>query len=434
MMRVVYNVGIYIYFIISSPYYIFSLFTREKYRAGFRSRLGFIPKKIVKQVKGRKSIWFHAVSVGEVLAVLPLIELTKQVFPQYHIVLSTTTMTSNILARNDERTGDISVVYFPLDFPWAVKKFMSVIHPQLIVLTETEIWPNFLACAASRNIPVILANGRISPNSFKHYILIKDFFKEVVKDIALFGMQSEEYSQRIIALGAPSERVVVTGNLKYDAMKKIDTLGDGNNALRKMLNIPDDACVLVGGSTHPGEDEILIDIYTRLKTQHKKLTLIIAPRHIERAQSIKNYAIEKATKVILKTNIASQDNTIYDIIILDTIGELSKIYSISDIVFVGKSLVVGGGQNILEPAFYGNVVVYGPLMDNFKEEAAELLQGDGSVQVKDKDELENLFHSLLADSERMKVLGKNAARIVEQYRGGILDKNITLIKNMLEKR
>ncbi|MFC2149837.1 3-deoxy-D-manno-octulosonic acid transferase, partial [Candidatus Auribacterota bacterium] len=317
-------------------------------------------------------------------------------------------------------------------FRWAVKKVARMIDPRLIVLTETELWPNFLNYAESAGVPVVIINGRISPSSYRSYRIIRNFFSRFTGAVKVFGMQSEEYRKRIIDLGVDAGKVVVSGNIKYDAIK-IEKLSETElRDLKSEIGLPPANKVIVGGSTHSGEEEILIDIFLKMRKSYKDLSLIIAPRNIERAPSVNNLAKAKGLSAVLKTGLGENKEFNYDVIILDTIGELSRIYAIADAVFVGKSLTASGGQNILEPARWGKAVIFGPNMDNFVEEANALLEGRGAIQVSDANGLELAVKELLEKPDQIEAIGRNAANVVERFRVGIIERNMSLVKENLE--
>jgi 3-deoxy-D-manno-octulosonic-acid transferase len=433
MMWIIYNIGIYFYFILLSPFFLFSLFTREKYRAGLLSRLGFYHAALKEKCAGKKVLWFHAVSVGEVLAVLPLIDAVRIALPDHTVLLSTTTMASNRLAAERAAEKGVELIYFPLDFPWAVRRLIDAAGPRLIILTETELWPNFLRCAARKDIPMVLVNGRISPRSFKSYRRIRSFFCDFTRGIQIFGMQSELYRDNIKALGISDSRIVISGNIKYEALGHGQAAPADAGVLKAALGIPAGSRVLFGGSTHPGEEAILIDLFLSLRKKNGDLSLFIAPRHIERAPAVVQLAREKGLRASVKTGLTAGTADGREVIVLDTIGELSKLYAVGDIVFVGKSMTASGGQNILEPARLGKAVLFGPHMENFQDEARALLSSGGAAQVRDGQELERVCAGLLADPARAREMGEKGARTVEAYREGVLSRNVSLITEAVKR-
>ncbi len=431
-MWIIYNAGIYIYFILLLPYYLVNLLFREKYRAGLFSRFSMNAARVAEACQGTKTMWFHAVSVGEVLAVLPLIDAVQAKYPDYMIVLSTTTLASNRLAAARVSQNKIQVIYFPLDFTWAVRRMIDAVHPELIVLTETELWPNFLRCARQCFIPVVLVNGRISPASFKSYYAIRRFFCDFVQGITIFGMQSELYRDNIVKLGVDPSRVVIAGNLKYEAMGRGQEAKPEPRGLRSELGIPPDSVVIFGGSTHQGEEEILLDHFVSLRKKRDHVFLCLAPRHIERVQGIVGAAQQRGLRIERRSALQRAEHSPYDVMVLDTIGELSRLYATADVVFVGKSLSASGGQNILEPARWGKAVVFGPHMDNFQDEARVLIDGGGAVQVQDAAALGRVLDELTDDADRMKRMGASAAAVVDRYRGGVLEKNLSIIATAMQ--
>jgi len=418
-MKLLYNVFLYIFFIIFSPFYIFKLLTSEKYRVGLLFRLGFIPK-----MPENKKILVHAVSVGEFLGAVSFIYALKDTFPDYEILVSTTTLTSNRIAR--KKIGNsFKVLYFPLDFSWAVYRFFNRVSPSSVILVETELWPNFLWAALKRKIPVVVINGRISEHSYKNYSKFKAFFINMCRGIKLWSVQFDRDKDRLVNLGICAENIAVNGSIKFDSAI------EASKSARRIFEINPEYSILVGGSTHSGEEKILIDIYRDIKPAFKNLILVIAPRHIERVNEIQNIAENCGLKCVKRSSFTNYvDIAQYDVILIDTMGELMSIYAMANIVFIGKSLVKGGGQNLLEPAGLGKAVICGPLMGNFLDITLWLIENKGIIQVQNVNELKHAIVDLLNNPNKCDMLGKRAHDLVIGASGAV-ERNIELVKKIL---
>ncbi len=393
--------------------------TKGKYKKGLRQRLGFIP-----ELKNEDFIWVHAVSVGEVIAASPIIDAIRKRFPKYSFLISTVTDTGQDMARK-AISNPKEIIYFPLDFKWIVNKVLKSIKPKLLIMVETELWPNFIRETKKREIPLAVVNGRISPGSFKGYRVIKPFLKRVLSNIDLFCMQSELDKERIIFLGAPEEKVHTMGNVKFDGLK---TKVSDREKLTKELKISSKDLILVAGSTHPKEEEIILDIYQKAKEEFPSLRLILAPRHPERIPEVEAICKSRNLTYVRRSQVAGRRP---QVILLDTIGELAKVYSLATVVFVGGSLVPIGGHNILEPAALGKVPLFGPYMHNFTESARLLLGGRGGIHLRDKGELLEKTLSLLKDTKEREGLGERAQRIVKEHQGAS-GRTVELIGKLLE--
>ena len=418
-MYLLYSIFLFLFLLFSSPYFLFRMVTKGKYKKGLKQRLGLIPR-----LKGRDIIWVHAVSVGEVIAASPIIDAIRKRFPKYSFLISTVTDTGQDMARK-AISNPKEIIYFPLDFKWIVNKVLKSIKPKLLIMVETELWPNFIRETKKREIPLAVVNGRISPGSFKGYRVIKPFLKRVLSNIDLFCMQSELDKERIIFLGAPEEKVHTMGNVKFDGLK---TKVSDREKLTKELKISSKDLILVAGSTHPKEEEIILDIYQKAKEEFPSLRLILAPRHPERIPEVEAICKSRNLTYVRRSQVAGRRP---QVILLDTIGELAKVYSLATVVFVGGSLVPIGGHNILEPAALGKVPLFGPYMHNFVESARLLLEGKGGIQVKDKEELLERILNLLKNAKEIKELGINAQRIVKEHQGAS-EKTVELIGKLLE--
>jgi len=356
-----------------------------------------------------RPIWIHAVSVGEVKAAKNIYVLLKKSFPDKDIIISTVTPAGNIVAKSFI-SGQGQVIYLPLDYSFIVRRFVKIIDPGLFICIETEIWPNLIYFLHKRNIPIVMVNGRISQGSFAGYKLFRFFLSPILKKISIFCMQTESDAQRVIMLGAPSDRVVITGNIKFD-------LEPPTKVVSKLdLGLDSSCFLLIAGSTHRGEERILFEVYKELKNDFVNLKLLLAPRHIDRVKELEELAKQLGLETLRFSQRADR-NSAFDIMLLDTIGELAAIYSAGDIVFIGGSLVDKGGQNIIEPAMLSKPVIFGHNMSNFAQIKKIFLKEKAAIQVRDKAELKKALKSLLSDANSRKVIGKKASEIIAKNNG-----------------
>ena len=309
-------------------------------------------------------------------------------------------------------------IFFPFDLRWVVRKSLNIIRPDLIILVETEIWPNFVLEAKARDIPLILVNGRISDRSFPRYRMAGKLLPPILDTISDYCMQSEQDSRRIRHLGAPAGRVRVTGNLKFDMQPpRIDT--DELEALRRELRLPRNARIWVAGSTHDGEETQLTDVYQRLREICPELFLVLVPRHPERCRQVQDELGKRNIAAVLRSSLAEMNRDLQpgEIMIVDTLGEVLKLYALSDLVFVGGSLVDIGGHNILEAALLKKPVMYGSHMQNFKEIARLVRAAHAGLQVKNADELYRQMRILIENPDEAMRIGENGHHLLEQNRG-----------------
>lgn len=394
------------------PYLIVKLI-KGKYREGLVQRFGFLPRDIRKKLDGKRVIWVHAVSVGETVAASPLVKELKREYPDHTILFSTVTDTGQEMARKIVEEADV-YIYFPLDFSFIIRKVLDIVNPELIIIMETELWPNFIRLASQKGIKLVYANGRISDGSFRTYRYLGPYLKDMLRRIDLFCMQSELDASRIISLGADEKKVYNTGNTKLDQDYTELSPEVRDNYLRE-FKVQEGDKIMVIGSTHDNEEEQFIEIYKELKKEYKDLLMILAPRHIERIPEIEEKYQKAGINTIKRTEIEKRQGE--SVILLDTIGELGKIYSLADLVFVGGSLVEFGGHNILEPAAHGRLVFFGPHMFDFKESARVLLENKAAIQVKDKEELKEKMKAALANYEQFSGYGEMAWNIVQTNKG-----------------
>jgi 3-deoxy-D-manno-octulosonic-acid transferase len=404
-MYILYNIVLILLTVLLSPIILFKLITVPKYRGGISQKLGRVRKRIKTVIQGTRPIWVHAVSVGEVMAAHPLIRELKKKYPGRKLILSTVTVTGNYTARQRVPEAD-AVFFFPFDYPWIVRRVIRRINPAIVLVAETELWPNFFRELTRAGIPSAVINGRISPSSYKNYMKFKSFFSQVFAQVTLFCMQSAEDAARIKDIGAPQDRIMVTGNLKFD--QKISTVKSSPVSLRASSK------VITAGSTHRGEEAALLDVFRRLREKFPELVLIIAPRHPERFDEVEGLVNRAGYDCQRRTRLTG---AIKDILLLDTIGELRSFYGICDIAFVGGSLVKVGGHNLLEPAAMKKPVIFSRYMFNFKEISEALISAGGGILVKDKQELYVQADKLLSDRNYAQQIGSRAFTVIEANSG-----------------
>ncbi|MFZ2938061.1 MAG: 3-deoxy-D-manno-octulosonic acid transferase [Candidatus Omnitrophota bacterium] len=419
---------IYLLFvIICLPVYFF----KGKIHRGFLSRFGVLPKKL----ELNNPIWIHAVSVGEAILTKGILDGLKATFPNKKFVISTVTPTGNKIIQSFAAQDDF-VTYLPLDFSFIVQKVINRINPSLFIIAETEIWPNLITCLKSKNIPIIVVNARISGRSFKKYLKIKFLLKPILDKISLFCAQTARDGEKLIRLGLTQEKLQVTGNMKFD-IKDFKGLNPGSSGLKNKLGLRAEDRIFIAGSTHPGEEEIIIGIYKNLLTEFTDLKLIVAPRHPVRAGEIEKLAIEYGLASSRVSEFAHPHTRTpahpHTIFILDTIGQLFDFYAIADIVFVGGSLIKKGGHNILEPASLSKPIIFGAHMFNFRDIADLYLENKACVLVHDEVELELAVRDLLANPQKADNLGLKARALILENQGAT-GRNLELIKHFIKSR
>ncbi|HEY2989787.1 MAG TPA: 3-deoxy-D-manno-octulosonic acid transferase [Candidatus Binatia bacterium] len=396
----------------------------KRYREGFFQRLGFYPRALRASIRGARPIWLHAASVGEVLAARALADALKSKFPERKIVLSTFTSTGRDVARRSV-AADL-FVFLPLDHPWIVGRALAVFDPCILIVLETELWPNLLRLSYKRGIPTLLLSGRLSPRSFRRYFFFRRFFSPVIRQLTALGMQSPEDAERVVRLGADPRRIQITGNLKRAAMFDDENRANGRPRIDLLLNGKERRRVLVAGSTHRGEEEILMEAFQRLRPSFPDLVLVLAPRHPQRFPEVEKLLEKSGLSYAKRSEMNGLHATAPDVIFLDTLGELAIFYSVADIAFVGGSLVDGGGHNVIEPARFRKPVLFGPHMTNFTAIAEELKRSGGGIEVSGKDELMRELARLLRDPPGAKNAGESAYQAAKGDRK-VVERSIELI-------
>jgi 3-deoxy-D-manno-octulosonic-acid transferase len=431
-MYFVYNLLLSLATVFILPVFIVYVFMTGKYKEGLKERFGFISRRIIKNSSFKPRLWIHACSVGEVSVVKPIISELKKIFPCSYIIISNTTKSGHDLAKQELKDAS-AYLYFPLDLWCVVKKVLRITSPDIILISETEIWPNFLKAAKRQGIKTILVNGRISSRSFNGYIKIRPFIKKVLQNFDILSMIAKRDAKRIIAMGASSERVFINGNSKYDRLTDLAN-SSFEEEIKAVLNISKEDKVFIAGSTRRGEEEIIIDAYLKFVNIHPDMLLVLAPRHIDRTEAVKELLRQNKLEFVMKTDLDNgKSKRDRKVIIINTIGDLFKVYSVGTIIFCGGSLVPLGGQNILEAAAWGKVVFYGPSMEHFLD-SKELLEEIGAgIEIRDADDLVKKGLELLKDEGRLHALGKAGREAVLAKRGAAR-RTAELTRVLLEER
>jgi 3-deoxy-D-manno-octulosonic-acid transferase len=435
-----------------SPVVIYRAVRHKRYRSGWGQRFG----KIHRDNPDKKCIWIHAVSVGEVNAAKTVVHELQNSFSNFEIVISTTTDTGQ--ARAKALFGaKHRVIYFPFDFSWVMHRAFRNINPSICLLMELEVWPNFVDVAKKLNVPVVIVNGRISDRSFSRYSKIKPLVKSTFGKVALTLAQTEEYAERFRQIGVPKKNVVVTGSLKYDTAQITDKVED-TDTLVKQLQLETQNQKLktqlwVAGATGPGEEEIILDVFKKLtqkvehdstelaevRTQNENdLCLVIVPRKPERfdevAQLITNAGFEclrySSIKQVSNNESRATSHESRTVLLGDTMGDLRKFYSLATIIFVGRSLVPMGGSDMMEAAALGKCTMFGPYAFNFRQTVDALLENEGAILVKDKNELLEAMQKCLNDPFYTKKIAQNGRQVIKNNQGATR-KTIELIKKIL---
>jgi 3-deoxy-D-manno-octulosonic-acid transferase len=416
-MYLIYNILLSLSAIVLIPYYGMKILLTGKYRESIGPKFGLTPRSLFKAMSGAPRIWVHAVSVGEVTAAAPIVASLRELFPQACIVLSTSTETGRKMALGivPEATCHI---YYPLDIPCIVTKVIGLVKPDIFVPVETEIWPNFIRACRDAGIGIVMVNGRISPRSFKRYRITRFFWQKVLGMVDGIGVISGVDAERLQAIGVHPSRIRIVGNAKFDSLAaRVDPVL--RDEMAQVLNVREGERILVAGSTHEGEDEIVFRVYREVLEKFHDLRLILVPRHIERTQDVVAAARQNGfSDAITMTEIRKGKRPSDErVIIIDVIGELFKVYSLATVVFCGGSLVPRGGQNILEAAAWGKVVFYGPSMDDFMEEKALLEEVGAGISITDGEDLYRGILNLMNHPTTLMEKGQAARNTVAANRG-----------------
>jgi 3-deoxy-D-manno-octulosonic-acid transferase len=416
-MHYLYNVLTVFFVIFMMPMLIYRLFLEEGFGERLKQSFGLISADTLKKIANKNAIWLHAASVGEIVATSPIVKEIRREMPNSTIIISVVTANGYTMAQRIITEAD-GVIFFPFDLPYLSYSVVKRIRPSILLLVETELWPNFLKTARKFQIPVVMVNGRISEKSFNGYARITSILRDMLGTVQQFCMQSTIDSQYIIRLGADARKVIVTGNTKFD--QNYTELNSGERGtLQKELALINSHPLIVAGSTHKGEEEILFNSFCTVKESLPQAALIIAPREIMRTNEILELAQKYGFSVIKRTDACKEDFAAcdVDVVILDTIGELGKIYGLGDIIYVGGSLVSHGGHNILEPAAHGKPILVGPNMFNFKDTYALFSERKACITVYDRQSLTEQMLRLLTNPEICQSMSQETLSIIKENKG-----------------
>ena len=433
-MDLLYNILILMVAVIGLPFFTFRFVRERRFRERLRQNFGFFSPETLSKVEGRSPIWIQAASVGEVVAASSIIKEFKRQLPEVPVLISSGTISGYDMACRILPEAD-AIIFYPPDLPWMPDRIVKRVKPCAYVPVETELWPNFIRAARKRGIPVIMVNGRIGERSLEHYRLMRRMFTKMLDTVVLFCMQSTIDAQYVIQLGADPHKVLVTGNTKYD--QNYSQVSEPDRLMfRAELGFGGKGPLIVAGSTHHGEETILLEVMRAVRGQFPELRLLLAPRDIPRSEKIvemarrQGFSAELRSRLAVSPESATSANTV---IVLDTIGELGRFYSLADLVFVGGSLVSHGGHNILEPAYFGLPVIFGKYMQNFRAIEKLFLQEHAAVRVADEEALASRLQSWLSDPPKAHGIGSRARTLVLKHQGAA-EKCMRLIGQVLSNR
>lgn len=421
-------------FLLLLPRFLLDAVRHGKYAVGFGERTGSLPRF---DSGGRPVIWLHCVSVGEAQAARPLARALLEQFPSHSIVVSTTTQTGQRVAREAFAGVALSVFYFPFDWAWSVRRALNTINPSVVLVMETELWPRFFGECRKRGIPIALVNGRISESSFRRYRYVRPFISRVLSELELAVMQSDTDAARIRSLGLASERVKISGNVKFD-LETDPAWQPLTDELRRRFQFGDGRPLVLAASTHSPEEQIVIEAFKRLRrSATHPPRLLIAPRHPERFAEVAALLDASGLAWLRRTSEAGAVDASCDAVLLDTIGELRAAYPLADVVFVGGSIAPVGGHNVIEPAASARCIVVGAHTSNFKTVVNSFRERDALIQLPELDErdatsaLSKMFGELLSDEKRRRLIGERARAVLDENRGATA-RTIGLLAPLLE--
>jgi 3-deoxy-D-manno-octulosonic-acid transferase len=415
--------------VVGAPWWLARMATSARYRAGLPGRLGVVPAGLRDAVRGRRVVWLHAVSVGEVMAASELVRELRVRLPEWVIAVSTTTETGQRLAgERFGKTSESPVFYMPLDFKFVIRRYLRVLHPTLLVLMESEFWPNLMDVCADQDIGVAVVNARVSDRSLPRYLRLRRLWRPLLERVTLFLAQSEENARRLVRIGAPAARVRVAGNLKYDVR------ATGESAMTKVIaeRLPSGAKVLVAGSTLEGEEKMLLEVWPRVLEAEPGAVMVLAPRRPERFAAVAALVSEHGFAVVRASELGGRAGEVVPggIVLLDTIGDLASVYSLGTVAFVGGSLVAAGGHNPLEPARFGVPVVMGESSENFRE-IVEAMREAGGIRVVSAGELAEALASLMRNGDEARAVGERG-RAVFDAQAGATGRTVEALLGLLE--
>ena len=428
-MQLLYNIAAIIIVILIIPMFMVRSVREKGFVERIRQSLGFFPEHALDKVEKKDCIWVHAASVGEIVATSPLIKEFRKEFPKSPILVSVVTTSGYEMANRIIKDAD-AIIYFPLDLPWLAGHVLRRIRPRVFLPVETELWPNFLRTARKIHVPVMMVNGRISDKSVKQYKHLHGLLRDMIGTVKLFAMQSPIDAEYIMRLGAPQELVTVTGNTKFD-QTYTDVSPEEKQKIIEEMGLSKNDGIFLAGSTHRGEEEAVLQAFKAVRETHPHARLVIAPRELLRTMEVVHLCRKAGFSVTTRTKLQNEAPQDEDIVILDTIGELGKVYSIGDVVFVGGSLVPHGGHNILEPAAHGKAIIVGSHMFNFKDTYALFKNRDACLTVKNGEELAKQVTRLFDEPEHRHRMEEETRAIVRENKGASR-KSAILLHQMLE--
>ena len=385
-------------------------------------RWGFYSPEVFQKLRGKPPIWFHAASVGEVRVALTLLMEMKKVYPHHGFVISTTTLQGRSIA--SQAHGVDAALLAPLDQPWVVRRAVRLIKPRLLLVAETELWPNLLKVVRRKGVPIILFNGRISRRSYRFYRPLRFFFSDVLHNFDALCLKSSIDRERMVHLGAPPNAVHVTGDLKFHQV--FASAEADSERLRQELRLSKGETILIGGSTHEGEEEIILRVFKALQVNCSQLILILAPRHLQRVPGVEGLLESQGVRWLRRTMIGEERRP-EEVILLDTLGELAALYGLGTAIFVGGSFGLVGGHNILEVVAQGKGVIFGPHMENVREVAQLVVERGAGIQVSTPDELKEVVERLIADPSLGKRMGRQGLNLIKEHQGA-LERTLKIVR------
>ncbi len=405
------NVLYFALLVLVSPVLLYRRWAHGKYRDGWAEKFwGRLPER----TSSRPCLWLHAVSVGEVLQLRPVMRELIAARPDWEFVITTTTRTGLDVAKKE--FAQHTVCYFPLDFSWAVRRAIQRIRPSAIVLVELELWPNLVLAADRLHVPLALINGRVSAKSFRGYRRVRPLLRSLLQRFALLAAQNDEYAERLLDLGAPRDRLHITGSIKFDGVQ-FDRSHAKTREIREFFGLQPGERVFIAGSTQAPEEAIALDTWQTLRREFPDLRLILVPRHKERFEEVAQLVLSRGLPLRRRSSVATTASSPEGVLLLDTLGELGACWGLADIAFVGGSLTLRGGQNMLEPSAFGAAVLFGPNTWNFRDIVEQLLARQAAQVVHSGDELTSTVRSLLTDSDAANKLGQRAQSFLSTQQG-----------------
>ena len=431
-MYLIYNLLLIVVFILFVlPYYTYRLFTEKGFSRRFRQSLGRVHNKEIEKVMRKDCIWIHGASVGEIVATSPLVKQIRQEMPDRPILVSAFTVGGYNMAKQIIPEAD-AIIFFPLDLPFVAESMVKRIHPGIFMPVETELWPNFLRAIRERHIPVMMVNGRISEKSVKTYRYLYGIWDDMLSTVSRFCMQSSIDADYIYSLGADKNKIFVTGNTKFD-QTYAEVTPEDYSRYKEELGLNNTYPIIMAGSTHPGEEKALFDAFKKVREKYADARLVIAPRKVNRADEISKlastYGFETGYRSKMLENSALRKG--YPVVLLDTIGELGRIYAIGDVVFVGGSLCKTGGHNVLEPAAHAKPIIVGPNMQNFKDSYSLLSKVGACKMVNNVAELASEMLDIIGNDERREKMGAASLQVIKENRGADI-RSIHYLKELLD--